>query len=103
MHANLTDEQYSAVIDDSKPIVFTACAGSGKSKDSHNINNLFNIERCEAPEEYYCSTFTTRQESIKRRGEAEALHKFGLSSENIVGAMFIGTLDAFVRNFWEGY
>ena len=32
LHANLTDEQYSAVIDDSRNILCLACAGSGKSR-----------------------------------------------------------------------
>ena len=95
LHANLTDEQYSAVIDDSRNILCLACAGSGKSRTlAYKIAYL--ISRGEAPESIIAFTFTEKAaESIKRR-VAEALHKFGLS-ENIVGAMFIGTLDAFCQ------
>lgn len=32
LHSNLTDEQYAAVIDDSRNILCLACAGSGKSR-----------------------------------------------------------------------
>ena len=54
------------------------------------------ISRGETPESIIAFTFTEKAaESIKRR-VAEALRKFGLS-ENIVGAMFIGTLDAFCQ------
>ena len=54
------------------------------------------ISRGEEPEGIIAFTFTEKAaESIKRR-VAEALRKFGLS-ENIVGAMFIGTLDAFCQ------
>lgn len=99
LHANLTDEQYSAVIDDSRNILCLACAGSGKSRTlAYKIAYL--ISRGEAPESIIAFTFTEKAaESIKRR-VAEALHKFGLS-ENIVGAMFIGTLDAFCQKLWE--
>ena len=95
LHANLTDEQYSAVIDDSRNLLCLACAGSGKSRTlAYKIAYL--ISRGEAPESIIAFTFTEKAaESIKRR-VAEALHKFGLS-ENIVGAMFIGTLDAFCQ------
>ena len=95
LHANLTDEQYSAVIDDSRNILCLACAGSGKSRtQAYNIAYL--ISRGEAPERIIAFTFTEKApESIKPR-VAEPLHKLGLS-ENIVGAMFIGTLDAFCQ------
>ena len=95
LHVNLTDEQYAAVIDDSRNILCLACAGSGKSRTlAYKIAYL--ISKGEAPESIIAFTFTEKAaESIKRR-VAEALHKFGLS-ENIVGAMFIGTLDAFCQ------
>ena len=32
LKSNLTDEQYAAVIDESKNILCLACAGSGKSR-----------------------------------------------------------------------
>lgn len=95
LHSNLTDEQYAAVIDDSRNILCLACAGSGKSRTlAYKIAYL--ISKGEAPESIIAFTFTEKAaESIKRR-VAEALRKFGLS-ENIVGAMFIGTLDAFCQ------
>lgn len=95
LHLNLTDEQYTAVIDDSRNILCLACAGSGKSRTlAYKIAYL--ISRGETPESIIAFTFTEKAaESIKRR-VAEALRKFGLS-ENIVGAMFIGTLDAFCQ------
>lgn len=95
LHSNLTDEQYAAVIDDSRNILCLACAGSGKSRTlAYKIAYL--ISQGEEPESIIAFTFTEKAaESIKRR-VAEALRKFGLS-ENIVGAMFIGTLDAFCQ------
>lgn len=95
LHTNLTDEQYAAVIDDSKNILCLACAGSGKSRTlAYKIAYL--ISEGEVPESIIAFTFTEKAaESIKRR-VAEALCKFGLS-ENIVGTMFIGTLDAFCQ------
>lgn len=95
LHSNLTDEQYAAVVDESKNILCLACAGSGKSRTlAYKIAYL--ISKGEAPETIIAFTFTEKAaESIKRR-VAEALYKFGLS-ENIVGAMFIGTLDAFCQ------
>lgn len=95
LHLNLTDEQYAAVIDDSRNILCLACAGSGKSRTlAYKIAYL--ISKGEEPESIIAFTFTEKAaESIKRR-VAEALRKFGLS-ENIVGAMFIGTLDAFCQ------
>ena len=95
LHTNLTDEQYAAVIDDSKNILCLACAGSGKSRTlAYKIAYL--ISKGEMPESIIAFTFTEKAaESIKRR-VAEALYRFGLS-ENIVGAMFIGTLDAFCQ------
>lgn len=95
LHSNLTDEQYAAVIDDSRNILCLACAGSGKSRTlAYKIAYL--ISKGEEPESIIAFTFTEKAaESIKRR-VAEALRKFGLS-ENIVGAMFIGTLDAFCQ------
>lgn len=95
LHSNLTDEQYAAVIDDSRNILCLACAGSGKSRTlAYKIAYL--ISKGEVPESIIAFTFTEKAaESIKRR-VAEALCKFGLS-ENIVGAMFIGTLDAFCQ------
>ena len=87
LHLNLTDEQYAAVIDDSRNILCLACAGSGKSRTlAYKIAYL--ISQGEEPESIIAFTFTEKAaESIKRR-VAEALRKFGLS-ENIVGAMFI--------------
>lgn len=95
LHSNLTSEQYEAVIDDSRNILCLACAGSGKSRTlAYKIAYL--ISEGEAPESIIAFTFTEKAaESIKRR-VAEALCKLGLS-ENIVGAMFIGTLDAFCQ------
>lgn len=95
LHSNLTNEQYAAVIDESRNILCIACAGSGKSRTlAYKIAYL--ISKGEAPESMIAFTFTEKAaESIKRR-VAEALYKFGLS-ENIVGAMFIGTLDAFCQ------
>lgn len=95
LHVNLTDEQYEAVVDDSRNILCLACAGSGKSRTlAYKIAYL--ISEGENPESIIAFTFTEKAaESIKRR-VAEALCKFGLS-ENIVGAMFIGTLDAFCQ------
>ena len=95
LHLNLTEEQYAAVVDESKNILCLACAGSGKSRTlAYKIAYL--ISKGETPESIIAFTFTEKAaESIKRR-VAEALHKFGLS-ENIIGAMFIGTLDAFCQ------
>lgn len=97
LHSNLTDEQYAAVVDESRNILCLACAGSGKSRTlAYKIAYL--ISNGEAPESIIAFTFTEKAaESIKRR-VAEALYKFGLS-ENIVGAMFVGTLDAFCQKF----
>lgn len=95
LHANLTNEQYEAVVDESRYILCLACAGSGKSRTlAYKIAYL--ISKGEAPESIIAFTFTEKAaESIKRR-VAEALCKFGLS-ENFIGAMFIGTLDAFCQ------
>ena len=95
LRTNLTDEQYAAVTDNSRNILCLACAGSGKSRTlAYKIAYL--VSRGEAPDSIIAFTFTEKAaDSIKRR-VAEALHKFGLS-ENIVGAMFIGTLDAFCQ------
>lgn len=95
LHSNLTDEQYEAVVDKAKNILCLACAGSGKSRTlAYKIAYL--ISGGEQPESIIAFTFTEKAaESIKRR-VAEALQKFGLS-ENLVGAMFIGTLDAFCQ------
>lgn len=49
LHANLTDEQYSAVIDDSRNILCLACAGSGKSRTlAYKIAYLIGV--CETPQ-----------------------------------------------------
>lgn len=95
LHANLTDEQYKAVVDDSRHILCLACAGSGKSRTlAYKIAYL--VSRGEAPESIVAFTFTEKAaESIKRR-VAEALRKFNLP-ENFIGAMFIGTLDSFCQ------
>ena len=59
LHANLTDEQYSAVIDDSRNILCLACAGSGKSRTlAYKIAYL--ISRGEAPESIIAFTFTEK-------------------------------------------
>ncbi|MGI6748282.1 MAG: ATP-dependent DNA helicase [Anaerovoracaceae bacterium] len=95
LRANLTDEQYNAVVDESKHILCLACAGSGKSRTlAYKIAYL--VSKGESPESIVAFTFTEKAaESIKRR-VAEALHKFGLP-ENYIGAMFIGTLDSFCQ------
>ena len=92
---NLTDEQYAAVVDRSRYILCLACAGSGKSRTlAYKIAYL--ISKGESPESIIAFTFTEKAaESIKRR-VSEALHKFGIS-ENVIGRMFIGTLDAFCQ------
>lgn len=95
LHFNLTDEQYDAVVDKSKHILCLACAGSGKSRTlAYKIAYL--ISKGEAPESIIAFTFTEKAaESIKRR-VAEALRKFDIS-ENVIGIMFIGTLDSFCQ------
>lgn len=95
LRANLTNEQYEAVVDDSRHILCLACAGSGKSRTlAYKIAYL--ISKGEDPESIVAFTFTEKAaESIKRR-VAEALRKFGLP-ENYIGTMFIGTLDAFCQ------
>jgi DNA helicase-2/ATP-dependent DNA helicase PcrA len=95
LHANLTKEQYEAVVDDSRHILCLACAGSGKSRTlAYKIAYL--VSKDEAPESIVAFTFTEKAaESIKRR-VAEALRKFNLP-ENYIGAMFIGTLDSFCQ------
>lgn len=95
LHANLTDDQYDAVVDESKHILCLACAGSGKSRTlAYKIAYI--ISKGEPPESIIAFTFTEKAaESIKRR-VAEALRKFDLP-ENFIGAMFIGTLDAFCQ------
>lgn len=83
LHSNLTDEQYSVVIDDSRNILCLACAGSGKSRTlAYKIAYL--ISKGEEPESLIAFTFTEKAaESIKRR-VAEALHKFGWSEYRII-------------------
>ncbi len=95
LRANLTEEQYKAVMDESRNILCLACAGSGKSRTlAYKIAYL--VSKGEAPECIIAFTFTEKAaESIKRR-VAEALHKFELPVNNI-GAMFIGTLDSFCQ------
>lgn len=95
LHSNLTDNQYEAVVDESRHILCLACAGSGKSRTlAYKIAYL--ISQGKPPESIIAFTFTEKAaESIKRR-VAEALHKFGYS-ENNIGAMFIGTLDSFCQ------
>lgn len=90
LKANLTEDQYDAVIDDHKNILCLACAGSGKSRTlAYKIAYL--VFQGVEPESIVAFTFTEKAaESIKRR-VAEALHKFGLP-ENFIGAMFIGTI-----------
>ena len=95
LRSNLTEDQYNAVIDDSRHILCLACAGSGKSRTlAYKIAYL--ISKGEKPESIVAFTFTEKAaESIKRR-VAEALRKFGLP-ENYIGVMFIGTLDSFCQ------
>lgn len=95
LHENLTEEQCNAVIDESRHILCLACAGSGKSRTlAYKIAYL--MSKGESPESIIAFTFTEKAaESIKRR-VAEALRKLGLA-ENLIGAMFIGTLDAFCQ------
>ena len=95
LHKNLTDDQYCAVVDESRHILCLACAGSGKSRTlAYKIAYL--ISCGEKPESIIAFTFTEKAaESIKRR-VAEALQQLGLP-ENYIGAMFIGTLDSFCQ------
>lgn len=95
LHSNLTDNQYNAVIDESRHILCLACAGSGKSRTlAYKIAYL--VSQGTSPDSIIAFTFTEKAaESIKRR-VAEALHKLELS-ENNIGAMFIGTLDSFCQ------
>lgn len=95
LHSNLTDEQYDAVMDNAKHILCLACAGSGKSRTlAYKIAYL--VSKGEAPDSIIAFTFTEKAaESIKRR-VAEALRKLNIS-ENVIGAMFIGTLDSFCQ------
>lgn len=95
LRANLTNEQFEAVVDESRHILCLACAGSGKSRTlAYKIAYL--VSKGEAPEGIVAFTFTEKAaESIKRR-VAEALRKFGFP-ENYIGAMFIGTLDSFCQ------
>lgn len=95
LHNNLTNEQYNAVLDNSKNILCLACAGSGKSRTlAYKIAYL--VSQGANPESIVAFTFTEKAaESIKRR-VAEALHKFGFP-ENYIGAMFIGTIDSFCQ------
>jgi len=95
LRANLTSEQYGAVVDESRHILCLACAGSGKSRTlAYKIAYL--ISKGASPDSIIAFTFTEKAaESIKRR-VAEALHKFGFP-ENNIGAMFIGTLDSFCQ------
>ena len=95
LKANLTNDQYGTVIDNSKNILCLACAGSGKSRTlAYKIAYL--IFNGEAPDSIVAFTFTEKAaESIKRR-VAEALRIFGLP-ENYIGAMFIGTIDSFCQ------
>ena len=93
--SDLTNEQYDAVVDDSRNILCLACAGSGKSRTlAYKVAYL--VSKGEPPESIIAFTFTEKAaESIKRR-VAGALQKLGLS-ENIIGKMFIGTLDSFCQ------
>lgn len=95
LKSNLTDEQYAAVIDESKNILCLACAGSGKSRTlAYKIAYL--VSQGINPDSIVAFTFTEKAaDSIKRR-VAEALHKFGFP-ENYIGAMFIGTIDSFCQ------
>lgn len=95
LHNNLTNEQYNAVLDNSKNILCLACAGSGKSRTlAYKIAYL--VSQGANPESIVAFTFTEKAaESIKRR-VAEALHKFGFP-ENYIGVMFIGTIDSFCQ------
>ena len=95
LRANLTDDQYNAVIDRNKNILCLACAGSGKSRTlAYKIAYL--VSQGANPESIVAFTFTEKAaESIKRR-VAEALRKFGYP-ENYIGAMFIGTIDSFCQ------
>lgn len=92
---NLTEDQYNAVINSERHILCLACAGSGKSRTlAYKIAYL--VSKGASPDSIIAFTFTEKAaESIKRR-VAEALRKFGLP-ENYIGAMFIGTLDAFCQ------
>lgn len=93
---SLTDDQYNAVLDDTKEILCLACAGSGKSRTlSFRIARL--IHEGAKPESIIAFTFTEKAaESIKRR-VASALEKAGLPVA-LVGAMYIGTIHAFCKN-----
>ena len=95
LKSNLTEDQYNAVIDESRNILCLACAGSGKSRTlAYKIAYL--LSKGEAPESIVAFTFTEKAaESIKRR-VADALRKFNMP-ENYIGAMFIGTIDSFCQ------
>ena len=95
LKANLTNDQYNAVVDTSKNILCLACAGSGKSRTlAYKIAYL--VSQGVEPESIVAFTFTEKAaESIKRR-VAEALHKLGYP-ENYIGAMYIGTIDSFCQ------
>lgn len=67
LHANLTDEQYSAVIDDSRNILCLACAGSGKSRTlAYKIAYL--ISRGEAPESILHLHLQKKQQNLSSVG-----------------------------------
>lgn len=95
LRANLTEDQYNAVIDANRNVLCLACAGSGKSRTlAYKIAYL--ISQGASPDSIIAFTFTEKAaDSIKRR-VAEALHKFGYP-EDYIGAMFIGTIDAFCQ------
>lgn len=93
--ANLTTDQYNAVIDNNKNVLCLACAGSGKSR-TLAFKIAYIVSQGVSPDSIVAFTFTEKAaESIKRR-VAEALHKFGFP-ENYIGAMFIGTIDSFCQ------
>ncbi|NQX56862.1 ATP-dependent helicase [Pedobacter panaciterrae] len=96
LKAELTEEQYKAVIDNNKEILCLACAGSGKSRTlAYRIARL--IAEGASAESIVAFTFTEKAaESIKRR-VAEALEKCGFSPI-LVGAMSIGTIHSYCQH-----
>ena len=93
LHSNLTDEQYAAVIDDSRNILCLACAGSGKSRTlAYKIAYL--VSKGEAPESIIAFTFTEKAaenemliETVKQLPKKYriVIHLFYFEDESVQG------------------
>lgn len=96
LERDLNEEQYPAVIDESREVLCLACAGSGKSRTlAYRIARL--VAEGEPPDGIVAFTFTEKAaDSIKLR-VAQALEAAGLDSA-LVGAMYIGTIHAYCNN-----